>query len=307
MARKKLGEILIERNLITPAQLQEGLAYQRHWGHRLGAALVAKGFVSEGVLVGAIGEALKIPVVDLAAIDPDWSAIQLLETQFCDSHQLFPVRLDTSRARKVLTVSMADPLNIAAVDEIEFTTGCSVHPAISPLSQINAAISRYYRKARADIKKLSEITAAINTESEMVLVKRGGGERVVDTGTYSVKDVEAETARRARSGEGEGEKDPSGPGRVPAARDGDVALPRELTDRTALSEIIREHELRQRLKSKRTEGTSDDLDYLLGEVGTQDDDRLEKIERRFWGLMRLLAKKGILTKEEFLQQFEPED
>ena len=46
MARKKLGELLIERNIITPAQLQEGLAYQRHWGHRLGAALVAKGFLT---------------------------------------------------------------------------------------------------------------------------------------------------------------------------------------------------------------------------------------------------------------------
>lgn len=280
MARKKLGELLIERGIIDDDQLRSALAYQRHWGHRLGTALVAKGFVTEAQICQVLGAELGIPVFDLSELQPDADAIALLTANFCETHEVFPVALDDSRGRKRLVCAMADPLNMAAVDEMEFTTGCKARPVLAPVSQIHSAIRRYYRHRNTDIKKVPERPLR-SPDSEMVLVRPGGGEVMVDT---RVK---------------------TDPGAAPRPPDV-LLLTEEVTQRTALAEIMREREERLRQSGKSKEAVKEDLDFLFG-VNPQDTDRLDKLERRFWSLMRLLAKKGLLDQQEFLDEIDRED
>lgn len=288
MARKKLGEMLMERGLIDVDQLNSALAYQRHWGHRLGTALLAKGFITEGQLMKVLGEELGVTVIDLADIQADWDAIRLLNARFCETHELFPVALDDSRGRSRLVCAMADALNVAAIDEIEFTTGCKVRVVLAPVSQIHSAIRRYYHRQKTEIRRVPDRPPARRSggpagggDGEMVVVRPGGGEETIDT--------------RVRT-------DPrGGPALVD---DADVVLlTQEVTKRTELAEIIRQREAQQRPAAPKGGGVDEDLDFLFG-VSTQDTERLEKIERRFWKLLRLLAKKGLLDKEEFLKEID---
>ena len=78
MARKRLGEILLERGIIDEDQLNSALAYQRQWGHRLGGALVAKGFLTEGMRVKVLSETMSLPAVDLSTVDFDGEALRTI-------------------------------------------------------------------------------------------------------------------------------------------------------------------------------------------------------------------------------------
>ncbi|NOK39149.1 general secretion pathway protein GspE, partial [Corallococcus exercitus] len=146
MARKRIGELLVERGAITPAQLEAGLAAQRQTRQRLGVTLIGQGAITEATLAQALSEALGMPQVDLAAITPDWAAVHLLRARFCEQHDLFPYALENVGGRRQLVVAMADPLNITAIEEIEFTSGLKVSGRVTALSAVRGAILRYYHK-----------------------------------------------------------------------------------------------------------------------------------------------------------------
>jgi hypothetical protein len=270
MARRKIGELLVERGLITADQLEIALAHQRQYGNRLGAALVAKRFLSEDQLLAALGEALHMPVVDPSTVMPDWAAFHLLRSRFCEVHELFPIALDEHDDRKVLTVAMADPLNTPAIEEIEFTTRCKVIPAIASRATVHRAIKRWYmrqppREAGPDLP-----------EGSMMLVRPGGEAELVDTRAASpapaepaVPLVEAREllppANRVASPPANGSRKP----RMPL-----------------LDEIARRSSV------------DDDLGFLFGIEQPSDTERIEQLEKRFLSLLRLLHGKGILTPPE---------
>ncbi len=278
MARKRLGELLLERGVIDEDQLASALAYQRQWGHRLGSALVAKGFVSEARLCTVLGEALGIPVVDLSKHPADPRAARLLDQRLCQSHELVPIALSTQGNRKILTCAMTDPMDMAVVDEIEFTADCKVRPVLAPLTQIRAVQQQLYRGMRVKIPSFEETERKIPERMEIIHADGTGGHEVVT--------LEAEPV--------------SPPAPAPEA----PIRGEEITDRTALAEIIREHEAIVQQRSSRA-GLQSDLDYLFG-VNDQDAQRLETLERNFWTLMRLLAKKGVITRPEFETEFRRE-
>ncbi|MHB1844362.1 MAG: GspE/PulE/PilB domain-containing protein [Deltaproteobacteria bacterium] len=278
MARKRIGEILLERRILTPEQLSQALVYQRQTGGRIGAALVAKGFVSEKALSHALGEALGLPVLDVVNLR-DWPALQLLRAPFCERHDLFPVSIEDSRAgRRLLTVAMADPLNLPAIEQIEFTTGCKVAAVLAPRAEIIRAIGRYFHHRTIDPVVASE-------SGRMTLVRPGGGEEIVETKT--------------------GARRPTRPPPLPVESD-PLPLTEEVTSRTELAELMRSREKVKRPARPKNDRMAQDFEFLFGAEDPRNE-RLDDLERRFWALLRLMAKKGLLTKEEFLAEFdEPE-
>lgn len=283
MERKRIGEILLQRGAISPVQLEEGLKAQRQTQQRLGTTLVAQGAITEATLVQALSEALGLPVVDLAALTPDWAAIHLVRARFCEQHELFPFALENRGGRRHLVVAMTDPLHGPALEEIEFTTGLKVSPRVAARSAVRAAILRYYHKAAPTPARPGAPTGK-----------------------------EAPRAAQAR---------PPLPSRpAPAPRedeDEEVIVGEELsaadkTQRTRLADLITEREQQRRKGAKAParpapggSGVLDDLDYLIGGGGLRDEpDRIEELERKFWALMRIMARKGLLTNEEFTRELD---
>ena len=153
--KKRLGEILLERGLINIDQLDAALVHQRQWGVRLGAALVAKGFIAEGALTQVLSESLAIPMVDLARVVVDERALQALPRRLCETYDVFPIALKEGTGRRVLLLAMADPLNATAIDEIGFTTATVVKPTIAQISSLRMAVRRYFYSEDVVIPPLS--------------------------------------------------------------------------------------------------------------------------------------------------------
>ncbi|MBS2032047.1 MAG: general secretion pathway protein GspE [Deltaproteobacteria bacterium] len=283
MARKRLGELLLEQGAITAEQLQAGLGLQRQSGNRLGAALVALGVLTEERLVGALAVALSLETVNLDKLEVEWSALHALRDRFCDANDLFPVSIEAKpTGRKVLTVAMADPLNLAAVEEIEFTTGFKVQPKLATLSQVRNAIRRHYLKLPPEEKKPAPIPPPM---PEATAPPRPVSEEVVLTDA-----VIEEVA-------------PTKP--VPPPQ-------RQISGRTDLAELIRKREEAVKKRARPSSGggprtaLESDLEYLVGEpmYGPDAYEQIDRLERKLWALMRIMAKKGLLTREEFLAEFE---
>ncbi len=288
MARKRIGEILMERGAITPEQLEAGLKAQRQTQQRLGATLVGQGLITEPMLVQALSEALGIPVVDLRTANPDWAAVHLVRARFCEQHEMFPYALESVGGRRQLVVAMTDPLNQSAIEEVEFTTGLKVSPRVAALSGVRAAIMRYYHKVGSSPAPAASASAPPPLPGSA----RGAAQRP------------APPATPARAAPPDDDEEVIVGEEVPA---------REKTDRTALADLIREREERQRKKQKSESksrstgrlGVLDDLEYLIGDL-REEPDRVEELERKFGALMRIMARKGLLTKEEFTSELDDE-
>ena len=283
MPRKRLGELLVERSLITPAQLSEGLSYQRQTGHRLGAALVALGFLSESLLCEALAHALGLKAVSLPPEDLDWEALHLLRGRFCEANDLFPLAVEGNGPRKQLVVAMADPLNIPAIEEIEFTTGMKVKPVIAPMSGIRASIRRYY------LKQQENPVGEVGTGDKMMVVHRGGELHVYD----HANEPKTQIAQLPSDEE------------LPLL-DAEAVLMEEVaevTSRTALANLMKERETRKSAKTP-ADPMQQDLSYLFGVREPTAEESLASLERKFWALLRIMAKKGLITKEEFMKELD---
>ncbi len=263
MARKRIGELLLERGAISVAQLDAALQAQQRTRQRLGATLVAQGAITEKTLAHALSEALGVPVMDLNNRPPDWGAIHLVRARFCEQHDLFPVSLENAGGRKLLVVAMADPLDSAALQELEFTTGLKVNARVAPLSAVRAALQRYYHRPSPTPAPLAPAIPEADAEDvEEIIV-------------------------------------------------GEELPPGEMTRRVTLEQLIQEREKRQRLKRGQsrpaTGDVSADLDSLFGDTRTASAaEPVEELERKFWALMRIMARKGLLTNEEFTRELDDE-
>ncbi|WP_163783762.1 general secretion pathway protein GspE [Myxococcus vastator] len=289
MARKRIGELLLEQRAISVAQLEAGLAAHRKSGQRLGATLIAQGAITEATLADALSQALGLPRVDLAATTPEWAAVHMLRARFCEQHDLFPIALESVGGRKQLVVAMSDPLNVTAVEEIEFTTGLKVSPRVAPLSTVRGAILRYYHK----------VPVASPTASRPAPVRPAA---------KPAKAAPPVTRPAAPAPEEDDEE----------VIIGEELPPGEATQRTSLAELIRAREAQSKQKRgqggaakpkatvENAAGVLDDLDYLFGQA-REDPDRVEELERKFWALMRIMARKGLLTNEEFTRELDDED
>ena len=140
MKKKKLGGLLVEAGVLTNEQLQKALNYQQKTGGKLGRTIVEQKIISEKALITALAEQLKIDIIDLEFAKPDPELIRLLPESAARRHVLIPL----SRKGQTVTVVMADPLNIFAIDEISVKLSCDVAVTIGGEKQIQNAINRFY-------------------------------------------------------------------------------------------------------------------------------------------------------------------
>ncbi len=138
--KKKLGEILVEAGLVSKQQIDEALKVQHESGERLGKVLVRLNLISEEALVSFLGEQLGIPHVDLKDYLVDPETVNLVPEYVARKYQLVPL----FKIGDTLTVAMADPLNVFAIDEVSLKAGCTVEPALATDSDIKRAIDQYY-------------------------------------------------------------------------------------------------------------------------------------------------------------------
>ena len=140
MARKKLGEILIQAGVLDEMKLRAALGQQQQWGGPLGKILIDMKFVTEEALVQALSRQLNFPAVNLEGREISPRALELVTVETCEQHQLIPLAIDG----KFLDVAMADPTNLSIIDELRIKTRLNVRAYLAGPRTIDRAIQEHY-------------------------------------------------------------------------------------------------------------------------------------------------------------------
>jgi len=141
----KLGQLLINSNIITEEHLQEAINIKRKEGGRLGTNLVKLGYITEEKLVTFLSKQYNIPAINLSDYKVDPSILKLIPFDIARKYLIMPV----ARVGATLTIAMVDPSNVFAIDDIKFMTGYNVEVVVTGESAILEAISRHYGSGNA--------------------------------------------------------------------------------------------------------------------------------------------------------------
>jgi len=160
--KKKLGDILVEFQIITPMQLTQALEKQKKTGEKLGEVFINEGLVTRESLIQILEFQLGIPHLDLKKMDIDPEAVKKISEGLAKRHDLIPVQINNG----ILLVAMSDPLNIFAIDDIRIFTGLEVQPAIATPNDICTAIDKYFGKQEA-IKAAEEYKKEFGIDSSI--------------------------------------------------------------------------------------------------------------------------------------------
>jgi type IV pilus assembly protein PilB len=141
----KLGELLLKENMVTPQQLQEALSHQKMNGGKLGKAFVSLGYVRDEEITSLLSRQYGVPSINLDHFEVDASIIKVIPADTARKYQILPL----SRSGATLTIAMADPTNVFAMDDIKFMTGYNVEPVVASETSLEDAIDRYYGSTRS--------------------------------------------------------------------------------------------------------------------------------------------------------------
>ena len=162
--KERLTEILINNKLITKEQLYEAIQVQKKKGGRLSDIIVDLKFIKESDLVSLLSEGLGFPLIDLRRFRIDPEIVKVIPADIARHYQIIPI----SKMEDSITLAMADPLNIFAIDHVKALTGYKINTIISSSQDILQAIDLSYPDATKDI--IQDLVKEI-ADSSIELVK----------------------------------------------------------------------------------------------------------------------------------------
>ena len=149
--RKKLrlGDVLVNSGIITADDLKRGLELQRGSGRKLGETLVDEGITTEENIAKALSSQLGYEMVDLQEMTIDEEILNLVPANILKKHVMLPFEYSLS-GMNIIRVAMADPMNMAAMDDINIITNLQVEPVVATSQGILLALDRYFGQAEVN-------------------------------------------------------------------------------------------------------------------------------------------------------------
>ena len=144
LVKKQLGELLIERGVITKAQLEKALKIQKEKGGLIGQVLVVLGFTKEEEIAQALTIQYGFPFLPLDNYELSKNIVQIIPENVARQYCLIAV----DKIGETLTVSMANPLNVKATEDIELLSKCNVQVFVSTMTDIGKALDKFYAKEK---------------------------------------------------------------------------------------------------------------------------------------------------------------
>ena len=138
--KKRLGDILVESGFITEEELKQALGVQKESDMRLGRVMIDMGLITEVDVVEALEYQLGIPQIDLKKFVINPSVINLISKELAEKVKAIPIHQEGNN----ITVAMADPLDVVAIDDIRIKTSYNVNPVVATETEIQHAIDQYF-------------------------------------------------------------------------------------------------------------------------------------------------------------------
>src|SRR6266852_2680187 len=149
---RRLGDLLVAEGLVNQEQLTRALAEQKGTTEKLGSVLVRLNLVKDEQLIGFLSRQYGVPSINVSHLDVDSGILRLVPPQIAKKHEVLPVK----RVANTLTLAMADPTNVFALDDVSFMTNLQVLPVVASQAAIRRAIERNYNTRGTALTELSE-------------------------------------------------------------------------------------------------------------------------------------------------------
>lgn len=170
MKREKIGEIFVKAKIITPAQLERVLTANRsHPDEKLGQTFVRLKMGTDTDIARALSLQFNIPYIDLHTVVIDPSAVKRIPVNLAMQHHFLPIYLERSN----LILAMEVPQDFEAIEAARFASGLNIRPHVAPLSEILAAIKRYYSVEQGGAALLQHATPNEDLDFMLKHVKMG--------------------------------------------------------------------------------------------------------------------------------------
>ncbi|MCA9064369.1 MAG: Flp pilus assembly complex ATPase component TadA [Planctomycetaceae bacterium] len=160
MAQRKLGQILVDMGHISDDQLWDILEEQKQSpGQVIGQVAVRMGFVTQEQVTAALAEQWGMPVVNLEETNIPPAVLEIVPQTMAEIYKIMPVSLKNN----VLTVAMADPQNVAALDDLRNFLSHEIRGAVSSAADVEAAIARYYSERE---ERIEDVISELKSEED---------------------------------------------------------------------------------------------------------------------------------------------
>jgi general secretion pathway protein E len=175
-ARKRIGELLIERGKLDLATLERALRLQQESGEKLGALLVTLGVVAQRDVAEALAAQLELPMVDVAGY-PEFPILEeRVSARFLRETRSLPLHEDEA----FVALAMVDPTDAYTIGAFEMVTGRAVRPMIAMPAELEAALERLYGSGKS---AQSQLIGDVETR---------GDELAFDADVQQLKDLASE-------------------------------------------------------------------------------------------------------------------
>ena len=136
-----IGQVLLKKGYIASAQLEEGLDIQKREGGFLGEVLIKKGFVSEELFTAALVNQLDVAYLPVESYTISKNVLNLIPKDLAYKYCFIPLE----RIGDVLTVAIANPLDLKAIEQIEIITTCKIVCLLGKRTEIEECLNKYYQ------------------------------------------------------------------------------------------------------------------------------------------------------------------
>ncbi|MGQ0563226.1 MAG: GspE/PulE family protein, partial [Gemmatimonadota bacterium] len=192
-ATDRIGDLLVREGFITAEQLSAALADARKENTRIGYSLIKLGFIAEADLTRMLARQYRVPAVDLERVNVDPKIIKLVPADLAHKHLVLPLR----RVGRTLTLAMANPIDVAAIDALKFASRHEIEPVVVGEYTLKNHLLRYYpeqpKQAEVEEKEQSNLTAILdqieNDETDLEVIEEQDEEINVAAMQQAVEDA----------------------------------------------------------------------------------------------------------------------
>ncbi|MFA5143363.1 MAG: ATPase, T2SS/T4P/T4SS family [Candidatus Omnitrophota bacterium] len=146
-----IGQVLIQKGLITVEALERALSEQQHLQERIGDVLIKLGLINEDDFYRILSEQSGVEYVRLKDVKIDPAVIEQIPAKFACHYELIPIEISDN----TITMAMANPLDIHTVDDIKLLLKKDIKPVLASHREILEAIKKYYGVGAETIEKMA--------------------------------------------------------------------------------------------------------------------------------------------------------
>ncbi len=163
---RKIGQILVDLGFLDESQLWDILEEARNNSVRVGQVALSRGLINDDQLLQAVAEQHNLKVVNLEEQKPNQQAVAMVQETMATVYKILPLSFENG----VLTVVMADPGNLQALDDLRNFLGIQqVQAVLAPPRQIEEGIKTAYSGKQDNI---ADLIAELNADTTLQINRR---------------------------------------------------------------------------------------------------------------------------------------